>query len=167
MNKSQNDNHTIEDQLADFTDQILEKSSAEEKLTFAQNPELRALEHTAQRLKNAFHDDGLSEAAIQKMRQNILLEWKQRESRANTPFWKKFLFVHKSREQKWQPQRIRQRLDMLKSVTVVALVMLVSILLLNKSDFDQPAASGQNLNIGVLAATGALLLVLWIFRRKL
>lgn len=166
MNKSQNDNKTIEDQLAKFTDRILEKSTATNKEEIAQGPELRALEQAAQRLKNAFKDDGPSEAAIQRMRQNILSEWKQQERMARKPIWRRF--VPKSSEQKWRSQRNRQRWSMATSVVVVAGAMLVTMILSNEGDFNQPAASGQNLNSGVLVVMGVLLLlVVWIFRRKL
>jgi hypothetical protein len=167
MNKSNNDHRIIEDQLADFTDRMLERTAVEDKEKLAQDPELRALEQTAQRLKSAFSEDGPSEEVIQKMRQNIILEWKQRESQASNSFWRKFSFVQKPREQKWQSQRDRQHWSMIRSLASLAVVMLISILLLNKTDFDQPAASGQSLNSGVLAATGVLLLFLWIIRRKL
>lgn len=167
MKKSKNDNHTIEDQLADFTDQILEENANQDKNPFTPDPELRALEQTTLRLKNAFHEAGPSEAVIQRMRQNILLQWKQQESKASDSFWKKFLSVRKPPGQRWQSQRSRQRWSTLKSVAVVAVLILVSIPLLNKINFDQPAASGQNLNAGVLAAAGALiLLAFWFFRRK-
>jgi hypothetical protein len=167
MNKPHNNNRTIEDQLANFTDQILERTAEEDKNSFTRDPELLALQQTALRMKNAFHEDGPSEAVIQRMRQNIILQWKQQESKASEPFWKKYLSVRKPPGQKWQSQRSQQRWSTLKSVAIVAVLMLVSIPLLNKIDFDQPAASGQNLNTGVLAAAGALiLLALWFFRRK-
>lgn len=168
MNKSKKDNLALEDQLANFTDQILEKTTEENTPTFDQDPELRALQQTAQRLKNALHDDGPGEAAIQRMHQNILLEWKQRESQANKSIWRRLSALLKPREQSWQSQRNRQRWNTIMSLAGVAGVMLMSIFLLNKGDFEQPAASGQNLNSGVLAVTSVLiLLVLWIFRRKL
>jgi hypothetical protein len=167
MNKPQNDNRTIEDQLANFTDRILERTAEEDKNSFSRDPELLALQQTALRMKNAFQEDGPSEAAIQRMRQNILLQWKQQESKAGDPFWKKFLSLRKPPGQKWQSQRTRQRWNVAISLATVAALMLISIPLLNKVDFDQPAASGQNLNAGVLVAAGALvLLAIWFFRRK-
>jgi len=167
MNKPQNDNLTIDDQLADFTDQILEENVEQDKSPFTPDPELRALEQTALHLKNAFYEDGPSEAVIQRMRQNILLQWKQQESKASEPSWKKFLSALKPPRQKWQSQRSRQRQSLAIYLATVAVLMLVSIPLLNKISSDQPAASGQNLNVSVVAAFGGLiLLALWFFRRK-
>jgi hypothetical protein len=166
MNKPQNDEHTAEDQLADFTDQILEKITDEENAPFSPDPELRALEQTSLRLKNTFHNDGPTDAVIQKMRQNIILEWKERERKASQSFWRKF-FVKRLRERKWQSQQSQQRWSMLGSLALVSVVMVISILILNKVEFKQPAASGPDLSSGVLVATGALvILALWIFRRK-
>ena len=167
MNNSKNNNRTIEDQLADFTDRILERTTEEGNGGDEQNPELRALEQTALRLKSAFHDEGPSDEVIQNMRQNIILEWKRRKSQASKSFWRNIPFVHKPHPQKWQSQRDHQRRSMFKSLAVVAVVMGISVLLLNEANFNQPAAArGQNLNFGVLAVTSALLLALWIFRRK-
>ena len=50
------------------------------------------------------------------------------------------------------------------SLIVVAL-LLVSIPILNGTNFDQPAASGQNLNLGVLAILGGLILLAILFFR--
>jgi len=167
MNKPQNDNRTIEDQLANFTDQILEENVEQDKNPFTPDPELRALEQTALRLKNAFHEDGPSEAVVHRMRQNIVLQWKQQEIKASESYWKRFLSAFKSSGQKWQSQRSRQRQSLYISLATLVVLMLISIPLLNKVSSDQPAASGQNLNVSVVAAFGGLiLLALWFFRRK-
>jgi hypothetical protein len=167
MNKPQNDNRTIEDQLADFTDQILEENANQDKNPFVPDPELRALEQTALRLKNAFREDGPSEAVIERMRQNIVLQWKQQESKTSEPFWKRFLSACQPFGQKWQSQRNRQRWNLAVFLATAAFLMLVSIPLLNKVSSIQPAASGQNLNVTIFIAFGGLiLLALWFFRRK-
>lgn len=157
----------IDDQLADFTDRILEESTEEDKNPFTSDPELRALEQTALHLKNAFREDGPSEAVIQRMRQNIVLQWKGQESKASAPSWKKFLSALKLPGQKWQSQRSRQRWSLAISLATIAVLMLVSIPLLNKVSSDQPAASGQTLNASVVVAfVGLILLAAWFFRRK-
>lgn len=167
MNKPQNDKRMIENKLADFTDQILEESTTPDKNPFTPDSELRALEQTVLRLKNTFKEDGPSELVIQRMRQNIVMQWKAQESTASKPIWKKLLSVFKPDRQFWLSQRSRQRLSMAISLGTIAVLMLVGIPLLNKINSNQPAASGQNLSVTVFVAFGAItLLAVWFLRHK-
>ena len=167
MNKPQNDNRMIENKLTDFTDQILENRTIPDKNPFTPDPELRALEQTILQLKDALDEDGPSEAVIQRMRQNIVMQWKQRESKVSHPFWKKLLSVFKPDRQNWLSQRNHQRWSMAISLATIAGLMLISIPLLNKVSSNQPAASGQNLTGSVVVAFGGLiLLAVWFLRRR-
>jgi hypothetical protein len=167
MNKPQNNNRTVEDQLADFTDQILEGTAEEGTGPFTPDPELRTLQQTALRLKNAVPKDGPSEAVIQRMRQNIVMQWNQQENKASEPFWKRFLPARKPSGQKWQSQHSRRRKTLTIYLAAAVLLLFVSIPLMNKAGSVQPAASGQNLNASLFIALGGLiLLALWFFRRK-
>ena len=166
MKKSQTDNRTIQDQLADFTDQVLEGNTNPEQKPFTSDPELSALEKTVLRLKNTVGDD-LNDIVVQRMRQNIIMQWKQRESRASVSFWNKVTSALKLPGQKWHSQRYRQRWSLAISLGTFAALALVSIPFLRKVSFYQPAASGQNLNAGVFIAFGTLaLLALLFFQRK-
>jgi hypothetical protein len=157
----------IENELAEFTDQILDESSTLDKIPLTPDPKLRALEQTVLQLKNTFKEDGPSEAVIQRMRQNIVMQWKQQESNVSLPFWKKLYSLFKPDRQKWQSQRNRQRWNVAISLATVAVLMLIGIPLLNKVSSSQPAASGQNLNVSVVAAFGGLiLLAVWFLRRR-
>lgn len=167
MNKSKNDNHAVEEQIADFTDQILEGTSEEDKISLTLDPELRTLQQTALHLKNAIPKDGPSEAAIQRMHQNIIMQWKQREDKTKEPFWKGFSFARKPFEQKWRSQYSRRRQSQRISLAAIVFLFFVSIFLLDKVSSVQPAASGQHLNTSLFIAIGGLiLLTLWFFRRK-
>ena len=167
MNKSKKDNDSVDEQLAAFTDQILEGNSEEDKISFPPDPEIRALQQTALHLKNAIPKDEPSEAAIYRMRQNIVMKWKQQNTKINEPFWKRFFFARKSSEQKWQSQYSRQRQSQLISLAAIVFLLFVSIFLLGKVASFQPAVSGQNLNTSLFIAIGGLiLLALWFYRRK-
>ena len=169
MNRLQNNDRIKDDQLAEFTDQLLDSNAGENRNPFSPDPELRALERTAQRLKDTFHEDGPSAAVIQRMRQNIALQAQAQEVKASASFWEKFLSVFKPSGQKWQSQRSRQRQSLTISLATLAVLILTSIPLLNKVSSSQPAASGQNLNVSIISVAfgGLLLLALWFFRRKL
>jgi hypothetical protein len=167
MNKPQKNDRTVEDQLADFTDQILEGTADEDRNPLTPDPELRALQQTALRLKNALPVEEPSEAVIHRMRQNIVMQWKQEKNKTSEPFWKSFLSARKLPGQKWQSQHSRRRQNLRISLAAVVLLLLVSIPLINKAGSVQPAASGQNLNAGLFIAFGGLiLLALWFYRRK-
>jgi len=168
MTKPQNNKSTIEDQLADFTDRILAGEKVEQdEATFAPDPDLRALQQTSLRLKDAFGDDALDEVVIQRMQRNIVKQWRQQEDEVRVSVWQKLTDFFKGNDQKWQSQRSRQRLNMALSLATLAVLLLVTIPFLNNPGSGQPGASGQNPNSFVLLAFGGLiLLVLWLLRRK-
>lgn len=168
MKEPQNNKQTIEDQLANFTDHILcEETIKEDGSSLSPDLELRALEQTAQRLKNAFSEEGPSEAVVQRMRQNIAMQWRQQEIKESTPFWKKWMSMFQPSKQKWQSQRSQLRLSMAFTLAILIALMLVSAPLLKGVNPDQTAATGQNLRFGLLVASGGLiLLMIWFFRRK-
>jgi len=168
MTKPRNSKTTIEDQLAEFTDRILDdRKVKQDEATFAPDPDLRSLEQTAQHLKNTFGNDGPDEIAIQRMRNNIIEGWKKEGNAVSESFWQKLLKVIIPSEQKWQSQQSRQRLSIAVSLAVLVVLMLISIPFLDTTGSVQPAASGQNLNALVIIAFGGLiLLALWFFRRK-
>lgn len=164
MNKSQNNKETIDDQLADFTDNILsEKSAQADENPFSPDPELRALEKTVQRLNNAFHNEDPSKVVVQRMRKNIAANWQQQEQTKSESFWKKWIPA----KQKWQSQRSRQRRDMAISLAMLFVLMILTIPFLIGTNLDQPAASGQTLSTGFLVAiAGLVLLAVWLYRNK-
>ena len=167
MNESQNNKSTIDDQLANFTDLLLsEKTTKEEEMPFASDPDLCALEETVLHLKNTFREDGPSEAVIRRMQENINREWQQQKIKASKPFWKKWFSILQPTRQKWQSQRSHQRVSMVLYAVVVGL-LLISVFLFNGVSSGHPAASGHNLNIGLLIASGGLvLLVIFLYRHK-
>ena len=166
MNKPQNNNRTVEDQLADFTDQILAGTAEEGTDPFTPDPELRALQQTALRLKNAVPKDGPSEAVIFRMRQNIVMQREQQETKASESFWQRFLSARKPSGRKWQSQHSRRRQNLRISLAAVVLLLFVSIPLLYKDTPVQPAASGQSLNASLLIAFGGLILLGFLFFRR-
>ncbi len=168
MTKPRNSKPNLEDQLADYTDRILSRKAVkQDEATFAPDPDLRALEQTALRLKTAFGNDGPDEAAIQRMRSNVIEGWQRGESKVSDPFWQKWIKAFKPSDQKWQSQRSRQRFSMALSIATLIVLMLISIPFLSTTGSSQPGASGQTLNAVVLIALcGLILLAVWLFHRK-
>lgn len=165
MNKPYKSNRAIEDQLANFTDSMLDNTE-ENTDRSSPDPELLALQQTVLHLKTALPGEGPSEAVIHRMRQQVVQQWKQEENKISEPFWRRLLSVRRPSGQKWQPQSVRQRKTLLIYLAVVILV-LVSLPFINKTGLAQPATSGQTLNVFVFIALGSLvLLALLFFRRK-
>jgi hypothetical protein len=168
MNEHQNDKLEIEDQLANFTDLILnEKTDKKDENSFAPDPELRALEETVLRLKKSLSEEGPSEAVIRRMQKNINREWQQQKIAAGKPFWGKWFSALWPTRQKWHPLRSRRRLSMVVYAVPVLVLFFISIFLYNGVYSDQPAATGQNLGAGLLVAFGGLVLfAIWFFCHK-
>lgn len=168
MNENQNDKLEFEDQLANFTDHILSKKAGKkDESPFASDPDLRALEENVLRLKNAFSEDGPSEAVIHRMQKNIHREWQQQKVAASKPFWEKWFAIFQPSGEKWQTQRARQRQKLALSIAVTFALFFIGIFLLRGTSLNQPAASGHNLNFGVLVILGGLILfAILFFRRK-
>jgi hypothetical protein len=164
MTKPQNNKLTIDEQLADFADSILnDKKRVGNETPFAPDPELRALEQIALRLRNTFPQDDPNEVVFRRMHRNIVTQWQQQESKKSEPFWKKWMRPRP----KWQSQYSRQRLSATIFVTALVVFLLVSIFFLNGPSLNQPAATGHNLGAGLLVIFGGLiLLAVWYLRRK-
>ena len=165
MNKSQNNKFTIDDQLADFTDDILSKKAVNiDESSFDSDPELRALEQTALRLKNAFQEGGPSEIVIQRMHKNVIAQWQHQKIQKSKPFWKNWIPVR----QKWQSQRSRQYQRLVLYLAMLAALMVISIPRLTGTGANQPATSGQNLDFTLIVISGGLLILLVVlfFERK-
>ena len=162
MNEKQNNKLDIEDQLANFTDLILEKTAKKDENPFAPDPELRALEETVLRLKKTFREDRPNEAILTRMHKNIVTQWQQEKNRKSEHSWEKWI----PSRQKWIPQRSRQRATMLSYAALVLGVLLVSVFLFNGAYTDQPAATGQNLTAGFLVTIIAVIVFAISFFRR-
>ena len=162
MNEKQNNKLDIEDQLANFTDLILEKTAKKDENPFAPDPELRALEETVLRLKKTFQEDRPNEAILTRMHKNIVTQWQQEKNRKSEHSWEKWI----PSRQKWIPQRSRQQLSMLSFAAMVLVVFFISIFFFNGVYTDQPAATGQNLTAGFLVTIIAVIVFAISFFRR-
>jgi hypothetical protein len=168
MTNTQKNEPSLADQLADFTDRILsDETLGQEEATFAPEPGLRALEQTAQRLKAAFAENEPDPTVIQKMRNNIIEQWRQQENHASESIWHTLTSRFVTPRQKWTSLQSRKRFNIAVSLATLVVLLLVAIPFMKISGTGLPGASGQNPSAFVLIAlVGLILLALWLFRRK-
>ena len=168
MTNPQRNEPSVEDQLAAFTDRILsDEQRKQEKATLVPDPELRALERTAQRLKAAFTAGEPDGAVIQRMRNEIIEKWRRRNRLDPKTFWAWLTHRLGRSGQKWTSQQSRMRVSIAASLAALVVILLVAIPFLNTSSTGQPGASGQNPSTYVLIALGGLiLLAVWLYRRR-
>jgi hypothetical protein len=159
---------SIVDQLADYTDGILNEDTLDQnQATFASDPDLRALEETAQRLKVAFDGNEPDMAVTEKMYNNIIEKWHQQESRPSESAWQKLTRMFVPPKQKWTSQQSRRSFSITASLATLVILLIVSISFMNSHGAVQPGASGQNPSTYALIALGGLiLLAMWLFRRR-
>lgn len=166
MNEPYNNDKTDEEELADFADQVLSENAEADQDPSAPDPEMRALQQTVLRLKKALPEDGPSDAAVFRMRQNIVRQWKQQENQPSSS-WKRSLSLHKLFGLRWESQDRRRRKTMVVYLGTALLLLLVSFPFLYDEPSLQPAASGHHWNASIFfAVSGLILLGLWFFRRK-
>jgi hypothetical protein len=156
---------TLDDQLAKFTDRALDgELTAQDEATLAPDLELRALEETVLRLRDAIPNDDPGEEVVSSMWGEIekLSNWK-----AQKPLWQtlKEIFLPRSN---WRSRRTRQRWTFAVSITVIAVLLLVILPFMDEISSGLPGASGGQISYQlVFVILGILiLLAVWLFRRR-
>lgn len=168
MNNPQKNDLSLSDQLADFTDRILSEGSRDQDTpSFAPDPELHALELTAQRLKVAFECGELDEAVLRRMRNAILERWRRKVGKTPGYIWAALFRKQPATKRKWVSQQQRTRFSIVTSLAVLLVLLMAIIPTMNIPDASLFGASGQNPGIYTLIALGGMiLLALWLFRRR-
>lgn len=152
---SQSPNVMQDDQLADFTDQLLAGRVAQAES--AADEELLALEETVLRLQNAFPPVSLDQSTIKQMNVRFNARVRRETREAAQPFWKKW----------FEPQA---RLQFGTAFAATALLIVLA-LLAPPSAVSGSATSATALTPvkgSVIAVTLTIVLVffLWTKRRK-
>lgn len=156
---------TLDDQLAEFTDRALDGvPSAQDEATLAPDPELRALEETVVRLRDAIPNEDPGEEVVSRMWEVIQ---KQRSRKERKPFWQTVKEIFSPRTS-WQSRRARQRWTMTVSITVITVLLLVILPFMDGINAGLPGTSGGQISSQlVFGILGILILVaLWLFRRR-
>ena len=168
MTNPQKNKILIEEQLAEFTDHILNDDLHEQgEATHTPDPELRSIESTVRRLNAAFGNFEPDETVLQEMRDNILERWRHQESKISNMIWNKWIKRINSSSQKWVPRQSRKRFGIATSLVTLVILLILAIPFMNSTGSGLPGASGQSPSTYILIALGGLiLLIVWLYNRR-
>lgn len=153
MSQNELNEHTKDNQLADFADQVLEgkmKRSASHA-----DDDLLALEETILRLNSSLPSDSLNDAEVKQMLVRFKARVRREEQVARPSFWKR-LFDFQANPQMGL---------ILAVVVVVLLILVIPAFPLGTSTVTGTASSSGGVWTA-LGLIGVLLFIYWFSRRK-
>lgn len=153
MSQNELNEHTKDNQLADFADQVLEgkmKRSASHA-----DDDLIALEETILRLNSSLPSDSLNDAEVKQMLVRFKARVRREEQAARPSFWKR-LFDFQANPQMGL---------ILAVVVVVLLILVIPAFPLGTSTVTGTASSSGGVWTA-LGLIGVLLFIYWFSRRK-
>jgi hypothetical protein len=152
---SKSPNSVKDDRLADFTDQVLagKVNQAEANM----DEELRALEETILRLKNAFPPAALDQSTVKKMQVRFKARVRRETQAVKQPFWKKW----------FEPQsRLQFAMAFAAMAVLIAIAVFSPLSTTAGSSTSATALVPVNGTFTVIALAGVLLLIFLWKRRK-
>ena len=153
MSQNELNEHTKDNQLADFADQVLEgkmKRSASHA-----DDDMLALEETILRLNSSLPSDSLNDAEVKQMLVRFKARVRREEQAARPSFWKR-LFDFQANPQMGL---------ILAVVVVVLLILVIPAFPLGTSTVTGTASSSGGVWTA-LGLIGVLLFIYWFSRRK-
>lgn len=153
MSQNELNEHTKDNQLADFADQVLEGKMM--RSASNADDEMLGLEETIVRLNSSLPSDSLNDAEVKQMLVRFKARVRREEQAARPSFWKR-LFDFQANPQMGL---------ILAVVVVVLLVLVIPAFPLGTSTVTGTASSSSGLWTA-LGLIGVLLFIYWFSRRK-
>ena len=156
--KQKNENPEHDDSLADFTNRVLAGKS--DRPDSKADDELQGLEATILRLNRALPNTDVDKVSLKHLEARLKARLQRKQEQARLPFWKK-LFG-------WKYGQFRTQGFVAAVLVMLTLVaFLIAILFpLNASAVTATAFIGSNTFITLTLLAGAILVAIWISRRK-
>lgn len=162
------DTPDLDEQLADFTDEVLSGVQPETQTMFSENQELRDLQETVLSFKRAFGTRQTpDEALARRVKTNLIAAWRNQPELQPEPWWRRWTrgITLGPARRGWSP---------LYALVVVMIVILATSLLVPLSPAPSGggglpgAAGGWAGLIPAMLILGVLLVVvcIWLIRRK-
>jgi hypothetical protein len=151
MTQPENPMNNLDDQLADFTDRVMDGKTA--LLASSSDDDLRGIEETVMRLNRAFPQEKLDERTIRRMQ----ADFKTRVRKSNS-----------TSRPIWQSRQFRQRFTLaFAAITILAAIFIITPFITAGTGNIQGTAGEHPGNIALLAILGCVfILILWLGRRK-
>jgi hypothetical protein len=172
MNQKPIDDHKLDDQLADFTDQLLNgETPVDLSEGGSDNQILSELLQTVAYLAAAFGEQEVDQEVASRIEKNLLLEWHQTgEKEDHSGFWPWLRGLIDQEKSLYRTNRNRKAAYSLAfvSLTVIIMVVAVSILMPGSPGTDHlvGTASGYGLPLGTLIIFAAVVGLGYLFIRK-
>jgi hypothetical protein len=164
------EDHRLDDQLADFTDRLLNHESGDNPQSSTQDEALKKLQETVLQLKRASGEVTQPDPAFAaRLRAVLLEEWHKMESGRKAESAKGPHFLQSFSEQFKDLFRVRHTQTLLLRFGMVAvgvLVLLLFILPINNGEITGSAGLGS-LGWPLVVVLGTLCIgIIWYFRRQ-
>ncbi len=143
--------------LASFADQILNGEGASPTLD-GSDPEMRALADTLLRLKNAMPNTELDPASVKRMRSQVLARW--RAEKQAGPWWSNLFRLG------WQSQARRQQTILAFAAVAIIAILIIASPFLTSGSGGTSATAGNATLFEWIALGVAILVAVWLLRRK-
>jgi hypothetical protein len=160
-----------DDELAEFTDQLLSGDEPETLTMAAHDRELLALQEIVVRLKRAFETDQPDEDMTRQAQSHLVAEWHKAgfDAQAESA-WQRWQRNLTASRPAWQPSSKRRRIHVAILIAVIGIVLFALLLITTPiSDSLPGAAGGGQVGLGpAILILGFVLggVVWWFIRRQ-
>jgi len=154
----------LDQELADFTDEVLSGVQPETQTMLSENPELRGLQQTVLRFKRAFGTRQTpDEALARRIQANLVAAWRKEPELQPEPWWQRWWrgITPRPTRRGWGP--------MVALVVVLLVIMATSLVVPFSPTSPGPGAAGgwAGLVPAMLILGGVLVVIcIWLIRRK-
>lgn len=172
-NQNSNKNRQLDNQLADFTDMLLNQNAGSEIEVESHNQELLELQKTVLRLAHAFEDEAINETVTRRIKSGLLAEWPntirgKTKKRTQQPWWERIFSGFPSRKS------FRNRRAYGLAYATLAAILIFVVLSIFFPEFVTGnhltgTALGEGIPLQALLTLGIIvvgLVVYWLFQRK-
>ena len=171
-NQNTQKNRQLDDQLAEFTDQLLDqKIPLDLPEMDSQEQTLLELKETVARLAIAFGDETIDEAAAQRIESNLKREWQkmgatESKVKPRQPWWQGI----SAKLSQWKPARNQKRAYTLALASLTTIVIVVSLSVFFPEIMNDPnlpgTALGESFPFPALIIFAVIIGLVYLFVRN-
>jgi hypothetical protein len=168
------DDRLLDEQLAEYTDQLLGASAPEQEPELSPDGELRALQETVRQVAHIVGADAPDAAMAERIRSNLKAYWQRtltppaRAPLARMSFWQRVRQVLFPGSAGWRSSRRGQQVLALRFALAAAVVLMAALFITPSIGTALTSAAGGSDGwiIAALVLGGATLVLGWFVRRR-